>query len=309
QRDRDQLAPIEEAGSKLGGAFLEELPFLRTPRLTNPLQRLTRSYVATTVREGHPGMRGPRFSYRMPPFGAEANELIQALAEADGELVTDADPAPRVPEDPPIGTLHGSRLAGFQGYGCVSCHVWDGKQLAPSDPIATGPDLTRTAGRLRRDWFDRYLENPLRYSPGTPMPSVFPHGKPATLSTILDGDADKQKDALWAYFALGKGAPSPKPPPAVPVAVPSRAEGVLVAQIPIRLPDGKVVESICALTPANELLVYDLGEGKPVALFNGAQILRNVQGRVRQFFAVGTAVELQTMSELKPMSRTFLGYD
>jgi mono/diheme cytochrome c family protein len=309
QRDTDQLAPIEEAGSKLGGAFLQELPFLRTPRLTNPLQRLTRGYVATTVREGHPGMRGPRFSYRMPAFGADANELIQALAEADGELVTDADPPVRASDDPTIGTLHGSRLAGFQGYGCVSCHVWDGKQLAPSDPIATGPDLTRTAGRLRRDWFDRYLENPLRYSPGTPMPSVFSHGKPATLSTILDGDAAKQKDALWAYFALGKGAPSPKPPPAVPVATPSIAEGVLVAQIPIRLPDGKAVESICVLTPANELLVYDLGEGRPRALLTGAQILRNVQGRIRQFFAAGTVVELQTMSELKPTSRTFLGYD
>jgi mono/diheme cytochrome c family protein len=318
QRDTDQLAPIEEAGSKLGGAFLQELPFLRTPRLTNPLQRLTRSYVATTVREGHPGMRGPRFSYRMPAFGADANELIQAMAEADGELVTDADPPARSADDPTIGTLHGSRLAGFQGYGCVSCHVWDGRQLAPSDPIATGPDLTRTDGRLRRDWFDRYLENPLRYSPGTPMPSVFPHGKSASLSTILDGDAAKQKDALWAYFALGKGAPSPKPPPAVPVAAPSSDESPLVAQIPIRMPDGKVIESISVLHYHNYLLIYDLAVTSPVRVFAGARILRNVQGRIRQFFADGTESTLFKSPDIRmlrgevddgPSERVLLGYD
>ena len=37
------------------------------------------------------------------------------------------------------------------------------------------------------------------------------------------------------------------------------------------------------LSAEHDLLVYDLGEGKPVALFVGGQILRNVQGRIRQF--------------------------
>ncbi|MBO0699582.1 MAG: c-type cytochrome, partial [Zavarzinella sp.] len=180
QRDSDRPPPIEAAGSKLGGAFLQELPYLRTPRLTNPHLKLSATYLARTVREGSPGLRGPRFSYRMPAFGPDADALVQALAEADGELIAQAD-APAVPAgDPTLGTLHGSRLAGFQGYACVSCHVWDGRHLASSDPVAAGPDLTRTAGRLRRDWFDRFMENPLRYYPGTPMPTVFPHGQPAT---------------------------------------------------------------------------------------------------------------------------------
>ena len=148
QRDSDRSPPIEEAGSRLGGAFLQELPFLRTPRLTNPHQKLTRSYLASTVREGHPGHRGPRFTYRMPAFGAQADDLVQALAEADGELIAASDPPVVAAADPTIGTLHGSRLAGFQGYGCVSCHVWDGRHLATSDPVSTGPDLTRTSGRI-----------------------------------------------------------------------------------------------------------------------------------------------------------------
>src|SRR6185436_3678489 len=110
-----------------------------------------------------------------------------------GELPTEADPPGSIIADPTLGTVHGPQLAGFQGYACASCHVWNGKLLASPDPVATGPDLTRTAGRLRRDWFDRYLENPLRFYPGTPMPAVFTHGKPATLGAILDGDPAKQK--------------------------------------------------------------------------------------------------------------------
>ena len=315
QRDSDWPPPIEEIGSTLGGAFLQETPFLRTPRLTNAHQKFTRAHLTSTVREGVTGLRGARYTYRMPAFGADAAVLLQALAEADGELPDAADTPEPVAADPTLGTVHGAQLAGFQGYSCASCHVWNGRLIGSPDPVAIGPDLTRTAGRIRRDWFDRYLESPMRFHPGTPMPGVFPHGKPATLTSVLDGDPAKQKDALWAYLTLGKDAPSPAAPPAIPVTPPARGEEVIVAQIPIRLPDGKVVESITVLSADHDLLVYDLGEGKPLALFTGGQILRNVQGRIRQFFAVGTAVELKSAALAtipprgKPKALTLLGYD
>src|SRR5262245_40936141 len=105
QRDNDRPPPIEAAGSRLGGAFLQELPFQRTPRLTNPHQKLTAVYLARTVREGSPGLRGPRFSYKMPAFGPDADALAQALAEADGELLPEADPSAAAPGDPTLGTL------------------------------------------------------------------------------------------------------------------------------------------------------------------------------------------------------------
>ncbi|HVK12680.1 MAG TPA: hypothetical protein VM597_28275, partial [Gemmataceae bacterium] len=309
QRDTDRPPPIEEAGSKLGGAHLMELPYLRTPRLTNPHQKLTRAHLSATVKDGNPNLRWARYTYKMPAFGARAEALVRALAEADGELVAADDaPAPGT-ADPTLGTLHGSRLAGFQGYACASCHVWNGKQLASADPAAIGPDLTRTAGRLRRDWFDRFVEDPLRYYPGTPMPSVFPHGQPATLATVLDGDAAKQKDALWALLALGKDAPSPKPPPPVPVDAPAAGEPVIVAQIPLRFPDGKVIESLSVLSDQHDLLVYDLATGSPFRLLTGGQILRNVQGRIRQFLAAGTPVDLPAAKVDTPLERTLLGYD
>src|SRR5207244_1786997 len=122
QRDTDRSPPIEVAGSKLGGGFLAELPFLRTPRLPHAHQKLTAGYLATTVREGNPGLRGPRYSYRMPGFGVDADVLVQALAEGDGDLPSAEDLAARGPADPTAATLHGPRLAGFQGYACASCH-------------------------------------------------------------------------------------------------------------------------------------------------------------------------------------------
>jgi len=315
QRDTDRPPPIEEVGSTLGGGFLQEIPYLRTPRLTNPHQKFLRSHLTAAVREGVAGLRGPRSSYRMPAFGPDAGLLVQALAEADGELPAESEPPAGAIADPTLGTLHGPRLVGFQGYGCASCHVWNGRLLASPDPGATGPDLTRTAGRLRRDWFDRYLESPLRFHPGTPMPAVFPHGQPAPLAAVLDGDPAKQKDALWAYLARGKDAPAPAPPPPLPIAAPAAGEPLIAAQIPIRLPDGRWVESLSLLTAEHDLVVYDLADSRPRTVFAGGQILRTVQGRIRQFLAAGTAAELaappvwELLGRPKPTDRALLGYD
>src|SRR5581483_8329790 len=123
------------------------------------------------------------------------------------------------------------------------------------------------------------------------------------------------KDALWAYLARGKDAPSPAPPPPLPVAAPAVGEPLLAAQIPIRLPDGRWVESVSLLTADHDLLIYDLGAAKPLSGFTGGQILRTVQGRIRQFLAAGTAAELvaapawEVLGRPKPTDRTLLGYD
>jgi glucose/arabinose dehydrogenase len=320
QRDTERAPPIEQVGSTLGGGFLVEVPYQRTPRLTNPHQKYTRAHLLAVVREGISGLRSASYSYRMPAFGDDAEALVQALAEGDGELTAGIDPPPRKPIDPTAASLAGPDLVGFQGYSCVACHVWNGKLLSPSDPGAVGPDLIRVEGRIRRDWFDRFLEDPSRSHPGTPMPSIFARGKPASLSTLLDGDPIRQKDALWHYFALGKDAPSPKPPPPLPVTGPSAGEPPLVAQVPIRLPDGRMVESICVLSNSNDLLIYDLGAGAPHSLFLGAQIQRHVQGRLRSYSAAGmllkralavkTPLQLSGGAKLEcPTAWTLHGYD
>lgn len=313
-RDSELPPPIEAIGSTLGGAWLQEVPFQRTPRLYNPHQKYTRSYLLSAIREGVGGLRPARYSYRMPAFGKDAEAVMQALAEADGDLPAGPEASDSTPADPTLGSLAGPNLAGFQGYACVSCHIWNGRAFSEPDPGAVGTDLTRVAGRIRRDWFHRYLEGPARFNPSTVMPAVFPHGKPATLASILDGDAAKQQEALWSYLALGKKAPAPKPPPPLPIAGPLPGEPILVAQVPMRLPDGKTVESISLLSEAHDLIVYDLGSARMRAAFTGAQILRGVQGRLRWFMAEGTSADIALPSTLPSpekgnRQRTFQGYD
>jgi glucose/arabinose dehydrogenase/mono/diheme cytochrome c family protein len=319
QRDSDRPPPIEQVGSTLGGGFLQEIPFQRTPRLTFPHQKYTRSHLVATVREGIAGLRQPNYSYRMPAFGPDAEVLVQALAEADGELPAAADPPDRPVADPTVGTLTGPQMIGSQGYSCISCHVWNGRLFVPADPVAIGPDLTRLSGRIRRDWFDRFLEGPQRFCPGTPMPTIFERGKRALLPSVLDGDPAKQREALWSYFAQGKTAPEPKPVPPLPIEAPAPGS-VLVAQIPIRLPEGGVVESICVLTADHDLLIYDLAAGAPHSFRSGAQITRTVQGRLRQFHAVGSTPPINLAIEPgwqlvrqgkkeSPTERILEGYD
>jgi cytochrome c551/c552/glucose/arabinose dehydrogenase len=288
QRDSDRPPPIEAVGATLGGAFLQVVPFERTPRLNDPLQKFTRRHLVAAVREGVAGLRPAEYTYRMPAYGAEAETLVQALAEADGELPDGDDPPSPPAADPTLGTLHGPALVGSRGYSCISCHVWGGRQLSRPDPGAVGPDLTRVVGRIRRDWFDRYLEDPSRSHPGTPMPAIFPRGRPATLGSVLDGDPSRQKDALWAYFAAGTAAPAPEPPPPLPIAAPAAGAPPLVAQVPIHMPAAGVVEAIVLLTPTHDLVVYDLASHAPRHVLTGARILRTVEGRIRAFLASGT---------------------
>ena len=103
----------------------------------------------------------------MPSFGTTSETLLQALAEGDGELPAGEDPPAQAPSDPTLGSLTGPQLAGFQGYGCVSCHLWQGKQLSQPDPVAVGPELTRLTGRT-----PPRLVRPL---PGEPGPLASQH--------------------------------------------------------------------------------------------------------------------------------------
>ncbi|MBI3857897.1 MAG: hypothetical protein HY293_19640 [Planctomycetes bacterium] len=299
-RDSERPSPLEEIGSTLGGAWLQSLPFLKTPRLTNASTKYSREYLVASIRDGVSAVRHRNYSYRMPAYGDDAESLVQALREADGD---EPGPEPPLSADPTLPPL-GPSLVGFGGYSCVSCHIWRGQSFAEPDPGALGPELTSVTRRIRREWFDRWVEDPARFQPGTPMPQIFKHGLPATLNQVLGGDAAKQKEAIWAYLSLGKDAPAPKPLPLLPLEVP--ADGPLIAQIPVVLPDKKIIEALIVLTDSNDLLVYDVGTLSVRAVYVGARVARQVKGRIRQYLVSGTPVNF---GPLDPPPGKFEGYD
>src|SRR5262249_24972541 len=152
----------------------------RTPRLNDPHQKYTRAHLLNAIRDGVSGLRPARYTYHMPAFGHEAESLALALAEGDGELPAAPEPPALPVADRTLGPLTGPGWIGFQGSACASCHIWNGRTFSEPDPGAVGTDLTRVTRRIRRDWFDRFLEGPMRSHPGTPMPAIFQKGKPAT---------------------------------------------------------------------------------------------------------------------------------
>jgi mono/diheme cytochrome c family protein/glucose/arabinose dehydrogenase len=272
QRDGSEPAPLEQIGRTVWAPFLMRLPFQRTPRLTQATAKFTHEYLLEAVRDGVRAVRPEWYSYRMPSFGEQAEEIVRALAEGDGELPGAESPQALPEADPTVRAL-GPLLVGFSGYACVTCHVWNGQSLSTVEPGTVGPELTTVVRRIRRDWFDRFLDDSQRIYPATPMPSFFRRGEPARLD-FLDRDAARQKDAIWAYLSLGQDAPAPQPKPPAALPVPAADGPPLVAQVPLLLPEMRLVESLCVWYGTHDLLLYDLEKAALHGVYTGAHLLR-----------------------------------
>ena len=153
--------------------------------------------------ETHP--RGePWLEARMPGFKARAQWLAEGLAALHG-YGPKTQPEPAI--DNELAKL-GQKLVGKDGgFSCVSCHSVAG--LAATDVFESeGINLAYSYERLLRDYYYRWMRNPLAIDPQTKMPVYFEEGK-SPLTEILDGDAEKQIGAMWHYLRLGQKMPAP----------------------------------------------------------------------------------------------------
>lgn len=142
---------------------------------------------------------------RMPGFGADhANLLTKHFVSVDLKK-SRSQPLETIDSDPGKQMIaSGRKLAGSDGLACIKCHTFGAK--AP--PGLQAIDMAKMTERLREDWFHRYLLAPTEYRPGTRMPTSFPEGK-SVLTSIYDGNADRQIDALWLYLSQGQKAKLP----------------------------------------------------------------------------------------------------
>jgi mono/diheme cytochrome c family protein len=176
------------------------------PHLNGVGGKLRREWLQGLLAAG-PKVR-PYMVTRMPVFG-QTN--VAGLAD-DFEKV-DAAAAPPPPARDPELLKAGRLLAGTKGMSCVTCHMFQNhKSLG-----IQGMDLVNMAQRLRRDWFGRYLLDPPSLRPGTRMPTYWPEGK-SVRKDILDGNTERQIEALWEY--LGEGSRMPLPIGIGPVPIP-----------------------------------------------------------------------------------------
>jgi mono/diheme cytochrome c family protein len=150
----------------------------------------------------HSGRARPYLAARMPQFGAEAlGPLARDLARREGVL-PESDAREPVASDERLQA--GRALMARGAHGCISCHLF---KDAPSGGTP-GPRLDQFAERLRYEWYAAYMPDPMRFKPGTKMPSFQTRGTSA-VKNVLGGDARAQDEAMWCYFTLGSSMPPP----------------------------------------------------------------------------------------------------
>ncbi len=184
---RTLLAELEERGGDTTAALR-----LVPPDLSGVGAKLRAEWLHRTL-TGEASSPRPWLAMRMPHF---------TLSEAEREMIvrwlvaTDEVPdlvQPPIPKGMPENLRPAAHeLLGSEGFTCANCHYL-GQHSPPNDTV--GPDLALVGQRLSRAWFLRWLDDPTRVRPGTPMPSF-------NLPTpgLLGEDLALQKEVLWSYL-------------------------------------------------------------------------------------------------------------
>ena len=141
---------------------------------------------------------------RMPAFATRAGGLARGMAASHGL----GPVSPKQPEIDAEMAAAGRKMVGTDGgFSCIACHAvkeFGAQQVFESAGINFG----QVGERLRKEFFQRWLLNPLRVDPGTKMPVYFAGGM-SPLFDFYEGDANKQIDAFWEYIRQGDKMPLP----------------------------------------------------------------------------------------------------
>jgi len=164
---------------------------LTPPEISGVGARLRHDWLLKTL-AGDPPSPRPWMKVRMPRFA-----ISQEQREAIADYLASADAIPGLKAARPHGLPAAleptaGALLSPSGFSCINCH-YIGSIPSPSETSA--PDLTMITHRVGRDWFHRWVSNPARIIPSTPMPAF---NIPAT--EIAGEDLLVQKEAVWQFL-------------------------------------------------------------------------------------------------------------
>jgi hypothetical protein len=149
---------------------------------------------------------------RMPRFGDSSVGHLAGL----WDKLDPIEPVAKIDFSEPPGRIRAQArtLLGNQNLSCVKCHTFNGNKAEGIQAM----DLVTMTSRLKRDWFHRYLVNPIAFRPGTRMPAAWPNGQ-SFFPELLGGKMESQIEGIWLYLLDGTKAQTPP--------------GVLKASIPL----------------------------------------------------------------------------
>ncbi|MBL8756388.1 MAG: c-type cytochrome [Planctomycetes bacterium] len=143
----------------------------------------------------------PWLTARMPSFPHDGTPIAHGLVREHGYGQADE---PVAPPNAQLG-LHGERLLGQgTGFACTNCHALGDKPAAQVFE-REGIELITARGRLRHEYYTRWLRDPVRLDPDSRMPNFAPGGKSA-FTDVLGGDGAQQFEAIWQYLGGQRAA-------------------------------------------------------------------------------------------------------
>ncbi len=164
------------------------------PQLTFVGEMLYTSYIESVLSGTAAPRPRPWLGSRMPVFQSRASQLAAGFSRIHG---LEPNKPPAFKPDPALVEI-GAKLAGTEGFGCTTCHAV-GEQRATAAFEVEGLDFHLVPERLRKEYFQRWMDNPKSVTPATKMPR-YSTGNQSPRADVLEGDAAKQYDAIWHYL-------------------------------------------------------------------------------------------------------------
>lgn len=165
------------------------------PSLTWVGSKLQPSWIRDFVIGKLPSPR-PWLTARMPNFEKHGAAITDGLVREHGYGAKD---------EPILAgkanlAMHGQRLlAQGTGFGCVQCHAI-GDQKATQVFEREGINLLTARGRLRHEYYTRWLADPTRMDPDARMPKYADDKGKTAFTDVLGGDAAGQFESIWQYL-------------------------------------------------------------------------------------------------------------
>ncbi len=254
------------------------LPLLRPPSLVGVGDKLRNGALAAAITSSGDAHQS-WLHVRMPKFPLDEQETAALVRHF---IAVDRIPARPDAENtrPTAGTTAiegaGARLVTADGFGCTSCHAigdWTPRKVAPG---SEGAALSRIGQRVRHEWFDRWVRNPVRIVPDMEMPSIV---KP--IRGVLNENIDDQIAAIW--HVLNREDFTPPSPNALRVVrksnLPGADQRAAILTDVIEVGDVPFAKPLVVGLPNRHNALYDLATGRLAAWWTGDAARQQTRGK------------------------------